>query len=82
MQQTSILRHRENDQYFVVKTQHNSTQLKATLKQLALRLDTVVTWNLEPTTHPPTTNFSATFRPAAEKKFGTDSHKTNLIRKT
>ena len=27
----------------IVKTQRNSTQLKATLKQLALELDTVVT---------------------------------------
>ena len=33
----------------VVKTQRKSTQLKATLKQLALELDTVVTWN--PSTH-------------------------------
>ena len=29
----------------IVKTQRNSTQLKATLKQLALELDTVITWN-------------------------------------
>ena len=33
----------------VVKTQRNSTQLNLTLKQLALELDTVVTWN--PHTH-------------------------------
>ena len=56
----------------IVKTQRNSTQLKATLKQLALELDTVVTCSTHPT-HP-TTNFSTTSRPARELKFGTDTH--------
>ena len=37
-------------QFKIVKTQHNSTQLNATLKQLALELDTVVRCS---TTHPP-----------------------------
>ena len=55
----------------IVKTQRNSTQLKTTLKQLALELDTVVTCS---TTHPTTTNFSDTSRPARELKFGTDTH--------
>ena len=49
-----------------------ATQLKATLKQLVLELDTVATWN--PPTQPTTTNFSATFRSARELKFGTDTH--------
>ena len=48
----------------IVKTHRNSTQLKPTLKQLALELDTVVTWN-PPTTHP-TPNFSATSNQAIE----------------
>ena len=51
----------------VVKTQRNSTQLNLTLKQLALELDTVVTWN-------PHTNFSGTSRPARELKIGTYTH--------
>ena len=56
----------------IVKTQRNSTQLKTTLKQLALELYTVVTCS---THHPTTTkNFSATSRPARELKFGTDTH--------
>ena len=39
--------------WYIVKTQRNSTQLKATLKQLALELDIVVTWN-PPTSQPQT----------------------------
>ena len=54
-----------------VKTQRNSTQLKTTLKQLALELDTVVTCSTPP---PPPTNFPASSRPARELKFGTDNH--------
>ena len=50
----------------------NATQLKATLKQLALELDIVV--RCSTTHHPTTTNFSATSRPARELKFGTDTH--------
>ena len=57
----------------IVKTQRNSTQLKTTLKQLALELDIVVTCS-PPPHHPTTTNFSATSRPARELKFGTDTH--------
>jgi len=46
----------------------NVTQLKVTLKQLALELHTVAKCS------PPTpTNFSATFRPAREMKFGADT---------
>ena len=41
--------------YCIVKTQRNSTQLKTTLKQLALELDTVVTCSTTPPTHPPQT---------------------------
>ena len=63
----------------IVKTQRNSTQLNATLKQLALELDIVV--KCTPPPHP-TTNFPATSRPARELKFGTDTHQTNLIKKT
>ena len=47
----------------------NITQLKATLKQLALELDIAATWNPPP----PPTNFLATSRPARELKFGTDT---------
>ena len=36
-----------------------------------------LTWKWPPPTH---TNFSATSRPARELKFGTDTHKTNLIK--
>ena len=62
----------------IVKTQRDSTQLKAPLKQLALELDIVVTCS-QP--HPPTTkNFSATSGPARELKFGTDTYQTNLIK--
>ena len=46
------------------------TQLKANLKQLALRLDIVATWDPH---HSPHINFSATSRPAREVKFGTDT---------
>ena len=62
----------------IVKTQRNSTQLNATLKQLALELDTGVT---RTPPHPPPTNFSPTSRQARELKFGTDTHLANLIRK-
>ena len=60
-----------------VKTQRNSTQLNATLKQLALESDIVVTCSTTPPPHP-TTNFSATSRQAIELKFGTHTHQTNL----
>ena len=43
----------------IVKTQRNSTQLKATLKQLALELDTVATCS----THPLTPTHTQTFQP-------------------
>ena len=43
----------------VVKTQRNSTQLKATLKQLALELDIVV--------NPPTTPPPQTFQPLLDQ---------------
>ena len=56
----------------IVKTQRNSTQLKVTLKQLALELDIVATCS--PPHHPTHTNFSATSRPARKLKFGTDTH--------
>ena len=46
-----ITKHYHN--YIFVKTQRNSTQRKATLKQLALELDTVVTWNPPPQTFRP-----------------------------
>ena len=65
-----ITKHYHN--YIFVKTQRNSTQRKATLKQLALELDTVVTWNPPP--HPTTPNFSATSRPARELKLGNNTH--------
>ena len=39
----------------IVKTQRNSTQLKATLKQLALELDIVVRCSTTTTTPPPQT---------------------------
>ena len=52
----------------------NATQLNTTLKQLALELDIVVTCTPPHPTHPTTTNFSATSRPARELKFGTDTH--------
>ena len=39
----------------IVKTQRNSTQLKAALKQQALELDKVVTCSTHPTTHHPQT---------------------------
>ena len=42
-------------QPFIVKTQRNSTQLKTTLKQLALELDIVVTCSTQPTTPLPQT---------------------------
>ena len=56
-------------------TQLNSTQLKATQKQLRwVRHST----HLEPTPptppHPPPTNFSGTSRLARELKFGIDTH--------
>ena len=54
----------------IVKTQRNSTQLKVTLKELALELDKIVTCSTTITT----TNFSATSRQAWELKFGTDTH--------
>ena len=62
--------------WIIVKTQRNSTQLKATLEQLVLELDTVVTCSTppQPTTTTTTTNFSATSRPSRELKFGTDIH--------
>ena len=56
--------------HYLVLSKPNATQLNSTLKQLALELDTVVTCS----THHPTTNFSATSRPARELKFGTDTH--------
>ena len=55
----------------VVKTQHNSTQLKTTLKQLALELDIVVTCSTTPPHHH---NFPSTSKPARELKFGIDTH--------
>ena len=71
--------------FCIVKTQRNSTQLNPTLKQLALELDIVVKCSTTPPTpphpiptHPTTTNFSATSRPAIELKFGTHTHQTNL----
>ena len=62
----------------IVKTQRNSTQFNATIKQLALELDTVVMCST--TTHPPP--LPQTFQPlldVRELKFGTDTHQTNLI---
>ena len=58
-------------------TQLNSTQLKATQKQLRwVRLSS----HLEPTPPPHTTpNFSVTSRPVRELEFGTDTHNTKLI---
>ena len=52
--------------FSVVKTQRNSTQLKATLLWLTLELDTVVTCSTPPHPTTPRTNFSATSRPARE----------------
>ena len=50
----------------IVKTQHNSTQLKATLKQLALELDTVVTCsNIPPNPTPP--RHPQTFHPLLDE---------------
>ena len=63
----------KGEDQFVVKTQRNSTQLNATLKQLALELDIVVTCTPPHPPHP-TTNFSTTSRPARELKFCTDTH--------
>ena len=41
---------------FVVKTKRNSTQIKTTLKQLALELDTVARCSTTPPTPPPQTS--------------------------
>ena len=47
-------------------------------------LNTMVVFDMKMTVQPPPphTNFSATSRPARELKFGTDTHKTNLIKIT
>ena len=70
-----ILSHRlfievAEDILYIVKTQRNSTQLKAT--SVGVRHSS----HVFPTTPPPPppTNFSATSRPARELKFGTDTH--------
>ena len=50
--------------------------------QLVLELDIVAKVPTDPTHPTTTTNFSATSRPARELKFGTDTHKTNMIKIT
>ena len=62
----------------ILLSKPNITQLKASLKQLVLELDTVATCSPPTTTTTP--NFSVTSRPARELKFGTDTNKTNLIK--
>ena len=57
-----------------VKTKRKSTQFKATLKQLALELDIIVTCSTNIIFGGSTTNFSATFTQARELKIGTDTH--------
>ena len=52
----------------IVKTQRNSTQRNSKATSVGVRHSS----HVYPT--PPTTNFSATSRPARELKFGTDTH--------